>query len=371
MKEGWNFAPDKRDRWSEPKEKLVSPERRKFLGALAAFGGTAAASGTALTYLESLEKKSLRERLIDAAVQSVCANIRSKEIHEALRSGERSALDKIIRAMEFPILPQHLAGTSYDIGPRSKKYQTQIAMYLNAGNELTLSDRASIHSAADSRGRPDLLTIQEAAYGNGTYWEDPHTLITAAHVVSMLHPEKKQELDNKEIDVGLIRVNKRFAAHEHVEVLRDNARLRNENIHGAFVAIAGIDPDDTSDTKGSKIYPGVAVKMTEPLTAHIMHACTEGVIVDKVLQKRLARSFMLVLPPGESYEDKTRIRPAKGMSGSAILARKDGQFSFGGIFWGAFQVKVGNKCVDLGFFHGIDEVREATKEIKVEFIPER
>jgi hypothetical protein len=89
-----------------------------------------------------------------------------------------------------------------------------------------------------------------------------------------------------------------------------------------------------------------------------------------LLRNRLEKSFMLVLPKNESKMNaSSKTRPAMGMSGSSVFVKHDNKLQFGGVFWGAMQIEVGGEEFDIGFFHGIDEVREALKEKKVELLP--
>jgi|GEM_PF-1929472 len=386
MKEGWKPGKER----LEPKEKLLSrsPSRRDFLIALAALGVTTAAAGGAASFVgkaieeaqikERKEKPPLRERLLDAAIKTVGQNVRSPQVMEALQGKGKDPLSVIMRAVEFPILPKHLSGTSYDVEPLSIRYQTQLALFPDEGvQNRPLANRVALRTESGSTQKEDFFSVREAGYGNGVYWSDHHLILTAEHVIAMFHPERP-ELGKGVIDIGLLRTPKRFAASENTEVVHDAGTLHDSGIHGSFVAIGGIDPDATSKMSGRKIYPGIAVKISRPIAELILKSDPNPdpryrVADDEkhITRTRLEKSFMIVLPKGEAlWNATTKSRPAMGLSGSGAFARQEDKLVFGGTFWGAMQIEVDGQVVDVGFFHGIDVIREATKEIRVESIPD-
>jgi hypothetical protein len=74
----------------------------------------------------------------------------------------------------------------------------------------------------------------------------------------------------------------------------------------------------------------------------------------------IANSFMIALPPGESRGATPGEKPAAGMSGSPVFVHRNGKRIFGGILFATVQIpdEENNRTVDVGFFHGIDEIRK-------------
>ncbi len=331
--------------------------RRNFLGGLgslasAAFVGsklrsekvstdiprTVSNEGAKGNFLDSnLDKQQRLENSI-AAIQQ---NLRHPDVLEALEGRGKDPLSVILGAIEIPILPEHIEGTKYGVDEIRQRYSVQVEI-LNSNGE-----RRSI--------------------GNGVFFRDSKIQLTAAHVVdgstSTIDPHPNG------VDAALPKITDARLTASPEQIVYDDPNTTNADIHGQFVVVVGFDPDSTSDESGYKTYPGVAVKVTPGLAHHLYGNWPH--LVEKV-----QNSFMLVLPPGEakspahsSEDDASQPTGGKkyarvaGMSGSGMFVHHEGRYVFGGTFWSALSMKdvVRKRSVDIGFIHGIDDIRRAFK----------
>ena len=360
MREG-DFVPDKRARKSlvlEPK-KNSGMSRRGFLEILGGSGAFAAGSmipksiikdlTDVLVYKEEPIKAAVynleKQETLDNVIVAVQRNLRNPAVLEALEGRGKDFLSVILGAVEIPILPEHLEGTSYDVSELLRRYPIQVEV---------------------SRGTT-------TSFGNGIFWQDPNTQLTAEHVISG-NLSSDTELPAG-VDVSTYRVDP-FLSASSEQIVKDDPNLTNDDIHGQLVSIVGFDPDTTSDKNGYKTYPGIAIKITPGLARFLVEH--SGPLVKKrPLMEKYQNSFMLVLPPGEAKQNVSvvstgwgkstailePIRRAAGMSGSPMFVHLKGRYVFGGIFWSTFSF--GNfssyRNMDIGFVHGIDDVRRALK----------
>ena len=367
--------PDKRLRF--PRSDLVKEphiSRRIFLGGGAAW---AAASMTPESILERLanvasigsdapiDKKIEKQKALDAAIAAVQKNLKDPSVQDALAGNGEAPFSKIFRAIEIPILPEHLIGTSYDVTEARERYPVQFGLHKNKA--AAFKDRLQITPSDSRDGHAEFLSEEDGGYGNGVFWENKHTLLTAKHVVNSFLLGTGWTPPKNETDIALVDVGATNSARYDDCIMRDDPRLTNANIHGSFVATVGIDPDSTKDSTGRKTYPGVAVRMNEKL----VRALAANGPLDPLFMQAAERSFMVVLPPGEAkIRENKKWMPAQGMSGSpVVIQRADGTSALAGILWGAARINEGNRSVEVMFFHGIDDIRAATKNISVAKLP--
>ncbi len=212
-------------------------------------------------------------------------------------------------------------------------------------------------------------TSAGAGYGNGVYWGDARTILTADHVLASIVEESGEKFPRTNLDIALISLPERFAAKDPAQIVHDDPELSDRDIQGAIVSIVGIDPDATSNPEtGRKAYIGRAARVS-PERARFL---AEG---DSVLEKLLAKSFMITLPPGEATKisPTNESIPAQGVSGSPVFCTltgapvftsRNGKPKFCGIFW-VVSWEIGEATkppVETAFFFGIDEVRKATSK---------
>ncbi|RJQ35502.1 hypothetical protein C4556_00165 [Candidatus Parcubacteria bacterium] len=340
-----DFVPDKRARWASGRRKQEEPSltRRSLLFGVGAFAAVRVLPQDLIDDLAgSFEKESSeKQKALDAAIAAIQKRLREPEVLEALEGKGKHPIMTVLRAIEAPLLQEHLEDTSYDTTELHKKY---------------------VHSMRFPYGR-----------GNGTYWRDGRTVLTAAHATYgtergvITYPVKN-------IDIDMVDVSGTAETSDSAGIVEDDISMTNNDIHAQFVAVVGVDVDDTASTaahdRGHKTYPGVAIKISPGLARRLTNNAEEVI--------QMENSFMLILPPGESEADlndlgKLALKPedesplhAKGMSGSTVYAYLNGKYVPAGVFWGAGPMpdQEFQRTLSVGYFHGIDEVRRVEERKK-------
>lgn len=361
MKEG-DFIPEKRLRFPKQEAEKIDKSKRMFVAGLGATAGSLLVHDMVRNKLssalsekidQSIDKISLNERLLEAAKQIAQSNLRSPDVLEALQGRGEDPLGRVLRAIEFPILPSHLEGTSYDV-KALRRYPVQIS----------IEEYPEAYSLISATNHPE--AYKQKGYGNRIYLNSDSAVVTAAHNLEGMPMRGKGYYQERDLDVDIWEVDGTLRMQDKTRVIIEDRSFSNTDIHGQFVSIVGIDPDATGDALGHKTYPGIAVKITPGFARAISSNAN-----DRNLDRRIiGNSFMIVLPPGEAKPHGKsmwkRIDPlddtprrAAGMSGSPVFVRRGGAYSFGGVFWATRNVNDAYRNVDIGFFHGIDEVRRA------------
>lgn len=282
-----------------------------------------------------------RARLIAAEVEKVRKRLRSPLVKEALQGKGPDPVARVVDAIEIPVVDYKLRGvsiegTSYDLRELHRRFPVQVKVGRPA--------EQIIPSYTNNSGKSAYI---KGGYGNGFYWDNRNTLMTTRHVVN-----GGQDIEaNTSIDVDLVTLPANLAAVSDEQVLRDDGTLTNGDIHGALVAIVGIDPDRSSDERGHKTFLGVAARATEAFYQRLNPELTTD------WTTHLTNSFMVLLPPLETAES------SRGLSGSHVFVWK-GQWKFAGVFWSAVPVPISgqNRTVTIAQFHGIDDIRKGQKE---------
>ncbi len=325
----------------------VDHGRRHFLRGMAATAAVAAMptvlkSETAEAGVLDTEKAlKQREAALDSAIGSLQWAVKSPDVRAALDGKGDYLLTRTMKPLQFPINPRLLEGTKYDMSETRKRYCVQMA-YQSIGN-----GKNNVHLISEKSGT--FKKMDEAGYGNGVYWGATDRFLTAQHVVDI---SQNKEDSSQGRDLAIL--NLREAKGRPEQVLQDDTSLSNEDIHGAFVSIEGIDPDKTSGEGGYKSYPGVAMRLGRGFVERVF------VHSSKDHRDRMARSFMIALPPGEAQGATAVDKPATGMSGAPVFMNRGGRRVLAGIMHMVTSIPdpETKRNIDIGFFHGIEEVRD-------------
>lgn len=313
--------------------------RRNFLIGL---GATAAAA--ALPAFGTGERKETRnERLIRTTVEQCSARLRQPNVMQALEGKGSNAFITVLGAIDFPLDSKILEGTKYD------------PVHLH---ERTVQLRGRVPLVAPF-AKGYFWTEEEGPYGNGIFFDNHRTILTAGHIIDMMG-NKPSEFP-KELDIGLVHVGTSQKSRPE-RVVHDNMEISNRDLHGAFVVITGIDPDETADQwTGRKTWVGIAAALSCGVTSDRFFQANRRDVLP------LKNSFAVVLPPGEArlrsrklVYNGPHIKPstrAAGMSGSPMYAWINDGWVFAGVFWCTNTATKPNGIVDVGFVHGISDVR--------------
>jgi len=299
-----------------------------------------------LNKLSSLSVQN-RESIIDNEIAIVDDFLRSPEGRRILESGTDEEIWKVITMMP-PILRDHIRGTKYDV-PMHEWPSVRISK--GSGKAL------------ETHGVTDLSDLQ--TYGNGFY-TGPRELVTNWHVLRSYLPLFQRA------DISLIGyMNGLDVVHVEVpesSISKDIQRKvvsiqkNGDSLNGRMVTIAGIDPDETADKDGTKLYPSVAIKITPRLAEFFTPRQREDFEVFAESTRRLQRnSYIFLLPPGENESKNGLTRPSMGMSGSPVINS--------GLLVGIFRASINGRLVNrklglhtnIGFFHGAEEIQKSKK----------
>jgi len=273
-----------------------------------------------------IEKKIVpeKQRALENAIVAIQTNLERSDVLDARKGKGENPLSKVLAALKAPILEEHMMDTTFDVSKLHENLPLHITSSLGKGNGILLE-------------RPDYV-------------------LTAGHVIH--GRSSTADAYPAGTDIELRRLDAPLDGVEPDNIVRDDPAITNLNIDGHFVVIAGDDPGERPKT-----YAGVAIKISPELAQYMGGKVEEFV-------KQYEKSFMLLLPPGESKKDASDNRKASGMSGSSVHvmtagAGTESSYKFAGIMWGAatFKDDVYKLSFDLGFFTGLDEMRKALKEL--------
>lgn len=298
-----------------------------------------------------------REGLIDAEINEARSFIRGPEGTRILREGTDDEIFGLLQSMP-PLLREHIAGTKYDV---PKENWPSVAV----------NGQAPMHAM-------EIQSVQQASnnfpsYGNGVFTDG--TLLTNWHVTSaskiktQLPPQWEECKRNYETGVDAVRVRMpaslRDARGVHTRQLTD---MSDQDMNGSFVRIAGIDPDESAAPDGTKVYPSVAIRVTERLAA-FLRSTHSFPMRDPAIEN----SFIFLAPPGESMQRRSAPETGSrvldmvlnvpgytntrmhGMSGSPVLLGE----SLAGILNQVREIAFKGQCLEVGFFHGPDIIHQA------------
>jgi hypothetical protein len=333
-------------------------DRRNFLRGAAATAGLSALSlDSRLNLAEASPRLSARERgaLLDKSIREMSDLARSDDVRRALRGEGNRILSRILRPLQFPVAQSKLAefvrGTSYDVADEQRRHCVQYRL------RRVSNGTAHYSVTAGRNGMPPLARFGDNTYGygNGFFYGGPRDLMSAHHVIHAAR-ENIQHFPGG-IDLQAVRLTEEDSAHRlGVEVVPEHT-FSNEHIHGSFVTVVGFDSGDpTADDPGGeyKRYRSIAIRLEKATIEKIFPH------VSSITAQCMSNSFMYALPPGEAQDIGGGKIYAHGTSGSPVWMHRDGKKFLAGVNWGAMQLQdhENYRTLDVGFFHGIDEVRE-------------
>ncbi|MDO8561811.1 MAG: hypothetical protein Q7S05_03215 [bacterium] len=311
-----------------------------------------------------------REQIIAAEVQQARSFLRSQEGKRILESGTDDEIFSLLTSLPT-LLREHIAGTSYDI-PKEKW--------------------PSVAVGITSRGMPYVLglnnspkTIAGKYHGNGVFVA-PDTMLTNWHVIakqneqdlavsSPLAAQESSRLQNlyksKNIDAVYIHFRGPVTLESSTStptVLPFSSAISDADVSGNLITVAGIDPDKSAASDGTKIYPSIAVPVTKRIHTFLEHYAGCG------KENFVENGFVYIAPPGESaprpfpspsgsrlldvLQDRdpdARMNLMQGTSGSPVLM--NGKLV--GINHRRGDIEYKGLGLDVGFFHGPDALRKA------------
>lgn len=381
----------------DERRKKEGVDRRSFLRGAASFLGVqATAAGILETYARGPEIQNFlkerarrmrfehwqdlsakeREEHIEAEVAEYSAFVRSPEGHRILETGTDEEIFNLLY-LAPPVLREHIVGTKYDI--TKENWPSVVVPSPDSG--LPMTQELGVEPRAN---------LEKYCIGNAVY-VDERTFLSNWHV--MRHriettgdPRVKQFNDeyDKGIDALYVQLPESATPPKRTFPLTAHA---DADIHGKFVAVAGIDPNESSADDGTKIYPAVAIRITKRLETFLADYNTWP---DNPLAEK--NSFLYIAPPGETisrrfpsitgsralddmfkldqrdrYTGKIRrYSYMHGTSGSPVLMNGE----LAGLNSRLGEIEFRGRGLDIGFFLGPDALRKAKADGMVWQAPE-
>jgi hypothetical protein len=271
-------------------------------------------------------------------------------------------------------LREHVAGTSYDV---EKEKWPSVAVGYARTSKAPLA-------LGLQYGREKLKHFYR---GNGVF-VSPDTMLTNWHVLGPYRGQMHRPSSESKPDPLSTRLLSTFEStgldalfvtyDKPATFESDDSRpnvyplsldVRESDIVGNLVTVAGIDPDESSSPDGTKLYPSVAIPMTKRLVTFLEQRA--GFVAANLLTAE--KSFMIIAPPGESISrrqesasgsrlldrlrgisDSPRTR-MHGMSGSPVLMKG----KLAGLIALVGEVESNGVGLDIGLFLGPNSLREA------------
>lgn len=332
-----------------PVPEQIDTGRRWFMQGVAAVGATAIAA-EALKPVEALAAKSDAERIrsVEADTERKLAAIRARlntDEMRQLRVGLGRDPERVFAAMRGPFSAEELRGTKHDMSKMGREKCVQVAYERNGrGGAYIVSYNSE----------PPAFKSEETAIGyfNALYLENPEQLVMPQH--------GKYILEGKPVDIeklgkhDLAFISNAPKARPE-QVIIDDPSLNHWHIEQQLVTVEAIDPDRTSNGEKRKEYCSIALMMNRPFIDAIFTSTPES------MRDRMARSFAIILPDGEAEGLTAKARPGTGTSGAPVFMRR-GREVLAGELWCIVPVEVDGKIISVGFFNGIENIREARNE---------
>jgi len=316
-----------------------------------------------------------KQRILDETIDATTMMIQSHDVQEALHWKGWDPLGRVVRAVELPILPSHLDGTTYDVSKIKRTYPVQLVRKQSfdpvsnrpASTETQLVDASEKPVDLRAAGRHEKI-----GYGNGFYFGDASTLVTCEHVARE-YEESVHSIRRDFFDISVVDAQGLYRARRAEQVIPDDPKVTDADING-LVTVVGTDPDALGDTDGKKVYPGIPVKLTPEFAAGLMgdmrHVPADQREELEWRKRVLSHAYMITLPPGEARPifsaDKRQATPAFGMSGSPVFKNIGGAQRLVGILVAVISIKdkVRHRYVDAGFFLPISAIRSVAANEK-------
>jgi hypothetical protein len=316
--------------------------------------------------------RDIKERFVNEAIDITRTALGQASVLEALEWQGEFPQSALFRALEIPLLPAHLDDTKYDYADLRRRYPVQLGVtsVASGSHRHVVAPRIipAIDKDRDASFRRDGYLSD--GYGNCFYWNSLNTIVTTEHLAERF-PESWNSLRRDGFDISLANVAPHFASRSPEQVIHDDASVSDADIHGSLVCIVGRDPDPCSDMDGTKVYPGIAVKMTPQFIrgalSEIPQSNRRGMpsheyehFIQK-MQDRMDNAYMVMLPPGEArgYPRVDSELPCQGMSASPVFGFIRGQYRFVGMFFSAMCLEDAERrrSIDVAFFHPISAIR--------------
>lgn len=329
-----------------------------------------------------------REEKIETEVKEFRDFIRSPEGERIMEEGTDDEIFSVLCSLPA-YLREHVRGTKFDVPLEAFP---SVAVGRTRTEEGAVAVR-SVHDGFDS--------LKQFYCGNGVPI-DANTFITNVHVLEATEYAGSETSGPTTVsdaisrgyqDAGIDVVATSFAEGSDPAICyptREPAclTLSDDDVHGSLVRVAGIDPDESADSDGVKIFASVALHITPRLFELLKYPENE--------RMNMLNSFLYVLPPGEAYDrlfpsptgsrlldfiegkdmaelTVKRRRRAGGTSGAAVLLGPDAvgiNHSCAVLEYTPSNVPYANICLDIGFCHGPKAIQKAMN-LNMMYIPSK
>jgi hypothetical protein len=334
-------------------EKLT---RRHLLKVLAAFGAEAAIPSKAQAHMPQLPSNILSDpEIFKQRIAAAELAYSSPRVQALLREGDSSEAVIYLTNHILDLNQQILASPEFDISALQSK--VMLFGVEDLGNRkllrTTTLQRASIE---------DALTLADADQQRIGYGQaipiGRSVVLTPKHVFEFFDGVAEvMGAPDLTYDAAWAHI---VGMHFTPSQIAHFKQMTDADVHGHFVAMTGIRPDNNLGSTGRKTYGGIAIQITKPLYEFFKDTVgTDG-------ERRALRKSLVVVSEtreGVHRRDKTgeAKTPGQGMSGAIVGKRNGSTYNECGFAWGGTSFSVGKKVYTAIFFHGPDVVLPITR----------
>lgn len=353
---------------SRMKENPDGVSRRKFMreGLAAALAGAAVigikdaeASPRNTTALppDLLSETEIFKSRIAAAEQAY----RGARVRALLETGDpQEALTYLTNHVMDPEW-EKLSGKEFDVRPLQKKVVLVGVEQTQHGKKLrtTSLERATVQ---------DVMTLADAdqgviGYGQAIPFDSTHAILPQHVFAALRGAEGVTGLVDLTYDAAIAEFSQTRFSREQIATFEP---MTDDDVHGKFVAITGIRPDDNMGRTGRKTYGGMAIKVTPPLYNFFEKSFTNIKPEDK---RALSKSLVVISAtaegvPAYSAAQRRQAMPGAGMSGGIMGLRSPTGFKECGFLWGGCPLTHNGKVYSAFFLHGPDVVLPMIRRAK-------
>ena len=353
----WIYNKGVKEVFKNPNEGAGKYTRRHLLQAITAFG-VAAALALEQTSAKSLGPRTLPEDILSDPVilrQRISASeraFRDPNVQAQLESTD--ILGTLAFLTNHTIEPdwERLRGTEFD----TRELERRVVLF---GIDKTPSGDALRLASYERASLEDVLTLADAdqgrmfGYGQAIPVSRTKVLLPQHILQHFKNVANVHGTPNLAYDAATAEL---VGVHFKPQEIAHFSHRTDADLHGKFIAITGIDPDDRLGRTGRKIYGGIAVKMTRTLCEHYTNRFSSPIM------KRALSKALLVVCENDDMSTVLNTRTgtaevlAAGFSGGLVGVHADKRYEECGLLFGGGGFTYAGKNYSVYFMHGPDVI---------------